>query len=72
MPQSLILGSTVSKVQNTENTKPISHSKKGYGHEKASKEEHEDKISCSASERTLLQHTTIPVSATLKLKTSWT
>lgn len=51
--------------------KLILHSDKGYRHEKATKEEHEDKIRCSASKRSLLQHTTIPVSAILELKTSW-
>ena len=34
---------------------------KGYGHQKSTEEEHEDKVSGASPERALLQHTTVPV-----------
>jgi len=33
----------------------------GYGHQCATKQEHEEEISCTSSKRTLLQHAAVPV-----------
>lgn len=41
----------------------------GYSHEKATEEEHKDKVSGSPSEGALLQHPTVPVPVRLKLRT---
>lgn len=36
----------------------------GYSHQKSTKQEHEDKVSCASPERALLQHTTVSVPET--------
>lgn len=44
----------------------------GYSHEKATEEEHKDKVSGSPSEGPLLQHPTVPVPVRLQSRTEQT
>lgn len=42
----------------------------GYSHQKATEEEHEDKVSGAAPERALLEHTTVSVPGSQRLRKS--